>query len=75
VVVNDVVWEPAFIERFELCADVVRQGALAVSHQDRAQEQVALVGQPRADCVASELGTPDSDVGPRGWLVPPDRCR
>jgi len=67
--------EQVFAWRRELCADVVRQGALAASHQDRAQEQVALVGQPRADFVASELGTPDSDVGPRGWLVPPDRCR
>jgi hypothetical protein len=40
------------------------QGALAASHHDRAQEQMALVDQPRADCVASELGTPNCDVGP-----------
>jgi hypothetical protein len=64
VEVNDAVSEPAFIEKFELRADVVWQGALAASHHDRAQEQMALVDQPRADCVASELGTPDCDVGP-----------
>lgn len=53
--VNDAVSEPALIEKFELRADVVWQGALAASHHDRAQEQMALVDQPRADCVASEL--------------------
>ena len=58
VEVNDAVSEPAFIEKFELRADVVSQGALAASHHDRAQEQMGLVDQPRADCVASELGTP-----------------
>lgn len=70
--VNDAVSEPALIEKFELRADVVWQGALAASHHDRAQEQMALIDQPRADCVASELGTPDCDVGPRGPLEPPD---
>lgn len=29
---------------------------------------MALVDQPRADCVTSELGIPDCDVGPRGLL-------
>jgi hypothetical protein len=33
---------------------------------------MAVVGQTRADCVATELGTPDCDVGPRGLLEPPD---
>ncbi len=33
---------------------------------------MALVDQPCADCVASELGTPDCDVGPRGLLEPLD---
>jgi hypothetical protein len=46
----------------------VWQGALAASHHDRAQEQMALVDQSRADCVASELGTPDCDVGPEDCL-------
>ena len=59
VEVNDAVSEPALIEKFELRADVVWHGALAASHHDRAQEQMALVDQPQADCVASELGTPD----------------
>jgi len=49
VEVNDAVSEPALIEKFELRADVVWQGALAASHHDRAQQQMALVDQPRAD--------------------------
>ena len=36
VEVNDAVSEPALIEKFELHADVVWQGALAASHHDRA---------------------------------------
>src|SRR3954453_13393789 len=69
---NDAVSEPALIEKFELRADVLWQGALAASHHDRAQEPMALFDHPRADCVASELGAPDRDVGPRGLLEPPD---
>ncbi len=72
VEVNDAVSEPALIEKFELRADVVWQRALAGTHRDRTQEQMALVDQPRADCVARELGTPNCDVGPRGLLEPPD---
>jgi hypothetical protein len=71
VEVNDAVSEPAFIEKFELRADVVWQGALAASHHDRAQEQMALVDQPGADRLAGELGTANCDVGPRGLLEPP----
>ena len=70
--VNDAVSEPALVEKLKLRTDVVRQGALAASHHDRAQEQMALVDQPRANRVASELGTPDCDVGRRGPLEPPD---
>ena len=33
---------------------------------------MVLVDQPCADCVTSEFGTPDGDVGPRGSLEPPD---
>ncbi len=36
VKVNDAVWESALIEKFELHADVVGQGALAASDHDRA---------------------------------------
>jgi hypothetical protein len=34
---------------------------------------MALVDQP-ADCVASELGTPDCDVGPEDCLMTRDEC-
>ena len=71
VEVNDAVSEPALIDKFELRADVVGQRALAASHHDWAQEQMTLVDQPRANCVTSELGTPDCDVGHRGLLEPP----
>jgi hypothetical protein len=54
--VNDTVSEPALIEKLELRADIVRQGGLAASHHDRAQEQMALVDQPCADRLAGELG-------------------
>ena len=63
VEVNEPVSEPALIEKLELRADIVRQGALTASHHDRAQEQMALVDQARADCLAGKLGTPDCDVG------------
>jgi hypothetical protein len=72
VEVNDAVSESALIEKFELRVDVVRQGALAASHHDRAQEQMALVDQPRADRLAGELGTADRDVGLGGLLELPD---
>ncbi|CAB4885409.1 unannotated protein [freshwater metagenome] len=53
--VNDAVSEPAFVEEFELHSDVVLQGALAAPHHDRTQEQMTLVDQTSAECVASEL--------------------
>lgn len=64
--VNDAVSEPALIEKFELRADVVWQGALAGTHHDRAQEQMTLVDQPRTDCEAGELGTPETVRGGDG---------
>ena len=70
--VNDAVSESALIEKLELRADVVWQGALAASDDDWAQEQMTLVDQPGADCVAGELGTADCDVGLRGLLEPPN---
>src|SRR2546428_3815014 len=68
VEVNDAVSEPALIEKFELRADVVWQGALAASHHDRAQEQMALVDQPRADCVASGSAPPTAMSAPEDCL-------
>jgi hypothetical protein len=54
----------ALIEKFELRADIVWQGAVAAFHHDRAQEQMALVDRPRADCVASEFGGSRTQPGP-----------
>src|SRR6266496_100713 len=43
VEVNDAVSEPVLVEEFELRADVVRQCALAATHHDGPEEQMALV--------------------------------
>jgi hypothetical protein len=52
VEVHDAALEPAFVEQLQPCADALGQGALAPSHHDREQEQVALVDQPRGDRLA-----------------------
>ena len=46
VEVNHAVAETAFVQQFELQADVVGQGSLAASHYHRYDEQVTLVDQP-----------------------------
>jgi len=66
VEVNDAVSEPALIEKFELRADVVWQGALAASHHDRAQEQMALVNQP------APIAWPASSAPPTAMSAPED---
>src|SRR5262245_15718199 len=75
VEMNEAAREAALVEQLELRAHVVGHGALAASHHDRAQEQMALVDQPGADRLAGELGTPDRDVGLRGLLELPDGVR
>src|SRR6476469_326646 len=59
VEMNDTILEAALIEQFELRADVVRQGAFAATHHDRAQEEMALVDQPGGDRLAGELAAGD----------------
>jgi hypothetical protein len=69
---NDAVLEAAPIEKFELRADVVRQGAFAATNHDRAHEEMALVDKPSADRLAGEIAARDCDVGRRGQLQLPD---
>jgi hypothetical protein len=73
VKVNDAVWEHALAQEFELGTDVVRQGALAPTHHDRTEEQMAVLDQPGGDRLDGELGGADRNVGARGLFEPPDR--
>jgi hypothetical protein len=57
VEVNDSALEAVLVEKLQLHPDVVWQGALAASHQGRAQEHMALVDQSGVQCVGGELGT------------------
>lgn len=66
--VRDAVREPALIEQLELRPDAVRQGALAASHHDRAQEQVALVDQPRSEGLAGGSAPPTAMSAPADCL-------
>jgi hypothetical protein len=50
--VNDAVSEPALFQEGERDADVVGQCALATTNDDRPEEQVQLVDQPRGDRLA-----------------------
>jgi hypothetical protein len=74
VEVNDAVSEPAFIEKFELRADIVWQGALAASHHDRAQEQMALVDQPRAYSWPASSAPPTAMSAPEDCLMTRNEC-
>src|SRR5262245_17356549 len=54
--------EAAFVEEFELQARVVGKGLFAASHDDRREEQVALVDQAGPERVGGELRTAHGDV-------------
>jgi len=62
VEMNDVAFEAALAQELKLSTHVVRQRALTATHDDRAEEQMALVDQARGDRLAGELGTTDGDV-------------
>ena len=58
VEMNDPASEPALIQEFELRTDVLRQCALAPTHDDRPEEQMALVDHPRGNRPPGQLGAP-----------------
>src|SRR5215208_2148411 len=65
--------ETAFVDQFELQADVVGEGPFAASHHDRRDEQVALVHQPSLERLGGELGTADDHVPSCRGFHPQDR--
>src|SRR5215217_2756734 len=73
VEVNYAAFETAFVQQFELHADVVGEGAFTASHYDGRDEQVPLVDQPGLDRVSGELGTAHADVTSRSRFHLPDR--
>jgi hypothetical protein len=55
--VNHPVAEPAFVQQFELQADMVGERLVAASHHDGHEEQLELVDQSGLDRLGSEVGT------------------
>jgi len=68
--VNHAVAETAFIEQFELEADIFGKGRFAASHHDGRDEQVALVDQRHLDRLGDEIGTAHGDVTSRCLHLP-----
>src|SRR5215203_1640188 len=75
VEVNHAVAETAFVQQFELQADIVGEGLFAASHHYRREEQVALVDQPGLDRLGGEVRTAHADVTSGLRFHLPDRFR
>src|SRR6266540_135931 len=71
--VDDAAAKAALVQQLELNMDAGGQGALATAHEDRHEDEMALVDQPLGDRLAGELRPADRDVGSRALLQPPDR--
>jgi hypothetical protein len=56
--VNHTALETAFVQQFELQADVCGEGPFTISHHYGRDEQVALVYQPGPECLGGEVGPP-----------------
>jgi hypothetical protein len=63
VEVDDAALEATLVQEREVCAQVVRQCAFAATHEDRIEEQLALVDEACGDRLAGEFGTTYRDVG------------
>ena len=63
--VNHAAFETAFVQQFELQADIVGEGVCAASRHDRRDEQVALVYQPGIERLSSEVGPAHAYVAER----------
>src|SRR5688500_3725414 len=73
VEVNHAALETAFVQQFELQADVCGEGPFTTSNHDGRDEQVALVYQPGPEGLGGEVGTADADVALRLRFHPTDR--
>src|SRR5215203_3674144 len=75
VEVKHAIDETAFVQQFELQADIVGEGLFAASHHDGRDEQVPLVDQPGLYRLGGEVGTAHANVTSRSRLHLPDRFR
>src|SRR5438270_13010959 len=75
VQVNHAAPEAALVQELELGMGVGRQCTLAGTHENRPEEEMALIHQALRERLAGELGPADRDVGRRALLQPPDRIR
>jgi hypothetical protein len=62
--VNHAVAETAFVQQFELQADIVGEELFATSHYDGRDKQVPLVDQPGLDRLGGEIGAANHKVMP-----------
>ena len=60
--VNHAALETAFVQQFELQADIWGKRTFTASHHDGRDEQVALVYQPGPERLGGEVGTAHADV-------------
>lgn len=60
--VDHAVAEPALFQQLEIQSDGVRERPQAPSDSNGTKEQVALVDQPRIECVCGKGGAADRDV-------------
>ena len=67
--------EAALFQKLQFQADVRRQGWLSPANDDRGEQQLALVYQPRAKGVGGEIGAPDKDILPGSLFQQLDGCR
>jgi hypothetical protein len=61
------------VQQLQLQKDAVGEGALASAHEDRHEEEVALVHQPRPERAGGKVGAPDGEVSCRLRLELADR--
>src|SRR5918994_1400227 len=65
VEVDHAVGETAFVQQFELQADVVEKRVCAASDHDGREEKMAFVDQPDPERLGGEVGTAHADITPR----------
>jgi hypothetical protein len=72
---NHAVGETAFVQQFEVEADLVGESLVASSHYDGRDDQVDLVDQPGLERLGGEIGPTHAEVALRGRLQLPDGIR
>ena len=62
--VDDSACEAALVQQLEIGPYAVRQGALATTDEDGAEEEVAFVHEAEAHRLARDLGATDAQIAP-----------